>query len=100
QRLPVTYQDALLALHPQWPGFDPASNATPSTVVGAPTFIDRNAGRPSRQYQWSIGLQREITRNIVVEATYVANRVIWLNAGALASLNAISPQLLARYGFT
>ena len=103
QSLPVKFQDAMTALHPQWPGFDPASNATAGTVVGAPTYIDPNSGRPSRQYQWSLGIQRELSRNLVVEATYVANRVVWISAntaGALAPLNVISPQLLTRYGFT
>jgi hypothetical protein len=100
QFLPVSFQNALLSLHPVWPAFDPASNIAPGTVAGAPTFIDPNAGRPSRQFQWSLGVQRELTRNLVVEASYVANRVSWLNAGALASLNAVSVDTLAHYGFT
>ena len=39
--------------------------------------MDLNAGRPARQYQWSIGFQREIMRDMVVEASYVANRDIY-----------------------
>ena len=42
-----------------------------------PRLLDRNAGRPARLLQWNIGLQREIGRNLVVEASYVANRGVW-----------------------
>jgi len=103
QYLPVSFANAMTTLHPVWPAFDPASNATPGTVVTAPTYIDPNAGRPARQYQWSIGIQRELNRNLVVEASYVANRVVWLPAGlgsTITALNAISQQTLAQYGFT
>ncbi len=48
-----------------------------------PALLDRNAGRPARLTQWSIGLQREVTRNLVVEASYVANRGTWWTANSL-----------------
>ena len=56
--------------------------------------IDRNAGRPARILQWSIGLQREVARNIVVEAEYVGNRGVWWTAPVLADVNynALTPQ--------
>ena len=52
--------------------------------------MDANAGRPARQYQWSIGVQREIFRDLVVEASYVANRGVWWQAPTLLNLNAIT----------
>jgi len=89
-------------VRPVWPAFDPANAQIPGSVVGAPTFLDPNAGRPARQFQWSAGIQREISRNFVVEATYVANRVVWspLGANTLNPLNAVSVADLNRYGFT
>ena len=51
----------------------------------------RTRARPARQYQWSIGFQREIFKNLVVEASYVANRGVWWQAPALLNLNAITP---------
>ena len=45
--------------------------------------IDRNSGRPPRILQWSIGLQREIAHNLVVEAAYVGNRGVWWTAPLL-----------------
>jgi len=49
--------------------------------------IDRNAGRPPRQIHWSIGLQREIMPNLMVEAAYVGNRGVWWVAPLLAKEN-------------
>jgi hypothetical protein len=67
--------------------------------------IDRNAGRLPRITQWSIGIQREIVRNLLVEANYVGNRGAWWTAPLLATYNynALTPQgLLAerQYGDT
>ena len=60
--------------------------------------LDQNAGRPPRQYQWSIGIQREVSRDLVIEASYVANRGVWWNAPALLNLNALTPAMLQSYG--
>ncbi|MEO8099893.1 MAG: TonB-dependent receptor [Acidobacteriota bacterium] len=87
------------SVQPRWPVYDANVGQSAGTVVGAPTFLDPNAGRPARQYQWSLGLQREITRNLVVEASYVANRGVWWPAATLAPINSLSEQSLARYGF-
>ncbi len=72
----------------------------PGTVATGPTFVDPNAARPARQYQWSVGLQREVNRNLVVEASYVANRGVWWPAGALAPINSLSQAQLTKDGFT
>lgn len=85
-------------VRPVWPDFSPNLGHTANTVIGAPQFIDPNAGRPPRQWQWSVGLQREVTRDLVVEASYVANRGVWWPAG-LSTVNEISEEQLALYGF-
>jgi hypothetical protein len=87
-------------IQPTFPNLSPGALPVAGTVGGPPAFWDPNLGRPARQYQWSVGLQREITRNLVVEASYVANRGVWWSAGGLAPVNSMSEQLLARYGFT
>jgi hypothetical protein len=86
-------------VNPAWPTFDPAFGHTIGTTATAPTMLDRNAGRPSRTYQWNLSLQREITRNLTIEASYVGNRGVWQNAGGKSAFNAISEADLARYGF-
>src|SRR5438093_2967027 len=58
--------------------------------------IDRNAGRPPRQIHWSIGLQREVMPNLMVEAAYVGNRGVWWTAPLLAkeNYNSFTPESL------
>jgi hypothetical protein len=86
---------------PAWPVYDPGFSLTPGTVNNAgATLVDPNAGRPDRTYQWNLTLQREITRNLVVEAAYVGNRGIWQPTGGFQDFNAVGVDQLKRYGFT
>jgi hypothetical protein len=64
------------------------------------TWYDQNAGRPARQYQWSIGLQRELMRDLVVEGSYVGNRGIWWNAPGMIDVNALTVQRIAAAGLS
>jgi len=81
---------------------DPAASFVAGSVNAIPNgiFVDPNAGRPDRTYQWQASLQREITRNFVVEAAYVGNRNIWQSATGFQDLNAVSVGMLQRYGFS
>ena len=89
---------------PVWPNFAAGQSPLPGATVSSFTLnaIDRNATRPPRQNQWSIGLQREITTNLVLEAAYVGNRGVWwsgLNQGPnLGFVNQVSPAAFAAYG--
>ncbi len=86
---------------PEWPVTDPNRYPTAGTVSGAPTYPDANQNRPPRINQFSIGIQREITRNFLVEASYVANRAVWINglgAGPAGFLSQISAEQYAKYG--
>ncbi|MEO5926624.1 MAG: TonB-dependent receptor [Bryobacteraceae bacterium] len=85
-----------------WPSFDPAVGQGNNSVIAMPNLLDRNAGRPARLLQWNIALQREINRNLVIDASYVANRGAWWNNGGasnLSTVNALSVATLQRYGF-
>ncbi len=84
-----------------WPSFNPASGQSPGQVVAMSqnSLLDPNAGRPARLIQWSVGLQREVNRNLVVEASYVGNRGVWWSAPGLATLNQLSAKTLTQYGF-
>ena len=85
----------------QWPTFNPAAGQSVGTVVAAPTLSDPNEARPARLLQWNVSVQREISRNFVVEASYVGNRGIWWESGtSLAPQNAMSQQTLRNLGFT
>lgn len=97
QGIPVSFRPA------PWPNYDPGyfptfpTDQLQGTPGPGPTWMDPNAGRPPRQYQWSIGVQREVAQNLVVEATYVGNRGVWWQAPALLNLDAITPQRLQAF---
>ena len=87
---------------PAWPVFSPSIFPVPGTVGGqTPGVPDANQNRPPRINQFSAGFQREITRNTIIEASYVGNRAVWLGgfpSGPLAYFSQVSPQAYASYG--
>src|SRR5579885_2736007 len=94
QGIPLTAADIA------WPQYRPGLYPLPNSLTGPPVVVDQNAGRPGRQLQWSFGVQREIFRNLAVEADYVGNRGAWWQAFQLVNYNALSQQLLATYGLS
>ncbi len=88
-------------LRPVWPVTNPNVYPNPGSTTPAPYLPDRNFNRPPRQNQWSIGIQREITKNFLVDASYVANRDVWLNGtlyGTPGFQSQLSPVAYAQYG--
>ncbi|MEP6961123.1 MAG: TonB-dependent receptor, partial [Acidobacteriota bacterium] len=83
-----------------FPNFDAGQypQAGYATTQAPPTWYDQNAGRPARQMQWSVGLQREFMKDFVVEASYVANRGVWWNSPGLIDVNALTPQSIRAAG--
>lgn len=63
-----------------------------------PAFIDPSAGRPPRMVQWTLSLQRELTRNLVIEGAYVGNRGAWFQVNTLVNPNAIPVETLRARG--
>lgn len=88
-------------LTPRFPDFNANATQLAGTIVNS-TYVDPNAGRPARQYQWSVGFQRELTKDMIVDASYIGNRGVWWNTAGSAApgLNMVTQQLLGRYGFT
>ncbi len=81
-----------------WPNFNPGQIPLPGTTSSPSQLFDQNAGRPARQIQWSVGIQREIFTNLVLEADYVGNRGVWWNAPFLINPNVLTPQILSAHG--
>src|SRR5579871_1635932 len=83
-----------------FPNYEPGQfpQAGYATTQAPTTWYDQNAGRPARQMQWSLGLQRELARDLAVEANYVANRGVWWNAPGMVDVNALTPQRIAAAG--
>ncbi len=98
QGIPVSFRPA------PWPSYDPGYFPTVPrgnafiTPGAGPVWMDPNAGRPARQYQWSIGFQRELNPNLVVDLTYVGNVGVWWQAPGLLNLNANTPERLKAFG--
>jgi hypothetical protein len=88
---PLPYPNFDVGQFPQ-PGYAATQGGTPSA------YYDGNAGRPARQWQWSIGVQREVVENLVVEAAYVGNRGVWWNSPGLIDVNGLTPERLRAFG--
>ena len=67
--------------------YDPGLNVVAGGgIQGAPALVDPNMGRPSRVVQWNVSLQREIFRDLLVEAAFVGNHGVWLDNGSSPGL--------------
>jgi hypothetical protein len=88
----------------KWPNFTPLYpfQTAPGYAPPESPFIsiDRNAGRLPRILQWSLGLQQELTRGLVVEGYYVGNRGAWFTAPLLETYayNALTPAMVSAAG--
>jgi len=82
---------------PSWPVTNPNIYPVPGTTGNGPTVPDGQQNRPPRINQFTAGIQREITKDFVMEAEYVGNRAAWL-PGPLGMLSQISPQEYASLG--
>jgi hypothetical protein len=85
---------------PTWPVTNPFQYPNPGATSPTPVVPDGQQNRPPRINQYSAGIQREITRSFIMEASYVGNHAAWLQpfGGSLGRLSQLSPQFLATYG--
>jgi Carboxypeptidase regulatory-like domain/TonB dependent receptor-like, beta-barrel len=84
-----------------WPNLSAGSYPNPNFPAvfnGPPNVVDPNAGRPARQVQWSFGIQREVIKDLVVDAAYVGNRGAWWLSTTLVNYNALTPETLLAKG--
>src|SRR6185437_15463248 len=102
----VNTQTSGFIRQPSWPvtfaSQYPVVGATLGTSTafggaGVPNMPDGNQNRPPRINQFSAGFQREVTRNFVVEADYVANRGAWLG-GPYGYMSQLSPSFYSSLG--
>jgi hypothetical protein len=80
--------------------YDPGLNVRPGAgAQNAPSVPDPNGGRPPRTNQWNITVQREVNKDLSVEASYIGNHAVWLQAGSnLINYNTIDPAYLQSLG--
>ena len=77
---------------------DAGIRPTPGQVDSPPQWIHPDAGTMPKLNQWSFSVQREITRDLVVDVAYVGNRGSGFTANNLINLNAISVERLRSFG--
>jgi len=79
--------------------FDPGAYPNVGQLNAPPAFTVPNNGRPARFLQSTIGLQREITQNLSVEAAFIDNRGVWLESDGLRGFNQLPASvLMSKYG--
>ena len=97
------------ALTPKFPSYDQYPFPISATGCGLngnlpctpPTepfiSIQKSSGRLPRVFQWSIGFQREIMSNLVIDANYVGNRGAWFTSPLLdtQAFNGLTPSILS-----
>jgi len=84
----------------QWPDFY-AGQAPTSPGASFLNGFDPHAGYPPRQTMWSIGIQREISKDLSLDVSYVGNRGVWWNSdGALNDPNRVTPAILAAHNLS
>jgi len=64
---------------PVWPNRDPGQSHDCQGTDFMPLVNDQ-AGRPSRQFQWSVGIQRELTSNLSLDCFLCGHRGAWWNS--------------------
>ena len=71
---------------------------SPGQVDSPPQWIHPDAGKMPMLNQWSVSVQRELTRDLVIDVAYVGNRGKGFTANNLINLNAISNERLRSFG--
>jgi hypothetical protein len=87
-----------------WPNLNQNKYPVYNNGIGAPAtpaiFFDPH-NRPGRIFTWSIGVQRELMKNLVAEISYVGNRGAYFPAPNMDQIaqNTVTPQSLqSQYG--
>ena len=78
--------------------FDPGAYPNIGQLNSPPNFTVPNNGRPSRFTQSTIGIEREIFKDLSVEAAFIDNRGIWLESDGLRVINQLPASEIAKHG--
>jgi hypothetical protein len=95
----IVYNPAQLTTQNLTPGVNTvAGQLNNFSSVWGGLYNDPEAGRPARINNWDIALQRQLTKDMSIEAAYVGNRGVWEPSNGLVALDAITPARLKALG--
>ncbi|HKE20784.1 MAG TPA: TonB-dependent receptor [Bryobacteraceae bacterium] len=78
------------------PTLPTAPNLSPTVLNGLPaTFVDPSSWKMPRVQNWSAGIQRQLTEEMVFEASYVGIHGTRENAYLLSNINQLDPKYLS-----
>jgi hypothetical protein len=79
--------------------FDPGAYPGPGSIQSPPPYsAEYNGGRPARFFQTTFGIEREIVKNLSVEASFIDNRGVWLESDGLKVINQLPVSVIAQHG--
>jgi hypothetical protein len=78
--------------------FDPGAYPNVGQTNSPPNFTVPNNGRPSRFVQLTVGFEREIVKDLSVEANFIDNRGVWLESDGLKVINQLPVPVIAQHG--
>jgi Carboxypeptidase regulatory-like domain/TonB dependent receptor-like, beta-barrel len=77
---------------------DPGIRPSTGQIDTPSAWISPDAGVMPKMTQWSIGLQREVVKDVVIDAAYVGNRGSGFLANNLVVLNQLSEDRIKSFG--
>ena len=93
----IVYSPSALHVVNLSPGINSPVGALGNPSASAITY-DPTGARPPRVNQWNVTLQRQLSKDMSIEAGYVGNRGVWENLGGLVNPNALTPAILKAHG--
>ncbi|HEY1984264.1 MAG TPA: TonB-dependent receptor [Terracidiphilus sp.] len=78
--------------------FDPGAYPNIGQLNAPPNFTVPNNGRPARFLQSILGVEREVVKDLSVEASFIDNRGVWLESDGLRGYNQLPESAIAKFG--
>ncbi len=78
--------------------FDPGAYPNVGQLNSPPPFTVPNNGRPARFVQSTVSIEREVIKDLSVEAAFVDNRGVWLESDGLRGFNQLPISAIAQHG--
>ncbi|MEO8735482.1 MAG: hypothetical protein ABI380_02985, partial [Edaphobacter sp.] len=80
--------------------FDPGIRPNTGQLNGLPSYNYPNNGHPPRTLQTNVGMQRALTQDMTLDASYVSVRGAWFEANGLVNLDQLTQQRLGKFGLS